>query len=82
MRRCVPEAATHPRGNVFGHEASAGAIARIGTSETKVADLELAICVDEEVAGLEVTMEDICRVDVLQPPTLVSPHIARIIRRE
>ena len=43
--------------------ASTGAIS---TSETKVADLELTVGVDEEVARLEVTVQDVGGVDVLE----------------
>ena len=36
------------------------------SGEAKIADLEVAVGVDEDVGGLEVTMEDVCRVDILQ----------------
>lgn len=34
--------------------------------QPKVADLEFAVGVDEQVAGLEITVQDVCRVDVLE----------------
>ena len=55
------------RSDVLGH------VARIllrvhgeTPGKTKIADLELAVGVDEQVAGLEVTVEDVGRVDVLE----------------
>ena len=38
---------------------------RISPGKPKVTDLELAVSVDEEVPGLEVSVQDACRVDVL-----------------
>ena len=35
--------------------------------QPKVADLELAIGVDEQVSRLQITMKNICRVDILEP---------------
>ena len=37
------------------------------SGEAKIADLEVAVCVDEQVAGLEVAVQDVGRVDVLEP---------------
>jgi len=42
------------------------------TSETEVADLEIAVLVDENVAGLQVTMYDTSGVDVFQTTLLES----------
>ena len=60
LRRAVP-----PRRNVLGHEALLLLLVE-AASETKVADLELAVCVDEKVTGFEITVKDIRRVNVLQ----------------
>ena len=48
------------RGDVAGH------LGVLDAGETKVANLELAVCIDEEVAGLEVTVKHVRRVDILQ----------------
>lgn len=36
--------------------------------QAEVADLQVAVCVDEQVRGLQVTVQDVGGVDVLQPP--------------
>lgn len=38
----------------------------LNTGETKIADLKIAVLVDEDVAGLEITMNDTCRMNVFQ----------------
>lgn len=38
----------------------------LNTSETEIADLKIAVLVDEDVAGLEITMNDACRVNIFQ----------------
>ena len=53
--------------NILGHVASV--LLRIhgeASSKAKVANLELAVCVDEQVAWLEISMQNIGRVDILQ----------------
>lgn len=55
------------RGDVFRHVS--GVFFRIDgetSGETKVADLQFAICVDQQVTRLQVSMEDIGRVNILQ----------------
>jgi len=54
-----------PRRNILSH------IARIllrihgeAPGQTKIADLQLAIRIDEEIAGLEITMQHVGRMDV------------------
>lgn len=37
----------------------------IASCQTEIADLELAIRVDQQVSRFEITMDDVCRVDVL-----------------
>lgn len=38
----------------------------LDSRKAEVADLEIAVLVDEDVAGLEVTVDDACRVDIFQ----------------
>ena len=38
----------------------------LNTGETEVADLEVAVLVDEDIAGLEITVNDSCRVNIFQ----------------
>lgn len=38
----------------------------LNASKTEIADLEVTVLVDENVAGLEITMNDSCRVDIFQ----------------
>ena len=45
------------------------------TCETEVADLEIAVLVDEDVAGLEIAVHHTSRVDVFQPTLLESASI-------
>ena len=62
--RCTIPARRH----VFGHEA--GILIRVygeATSKTKIADLELAVGVHQEIAGLKISVEDVRRVYVFQP---------------
>lgn len=40
----------------------------LNSGKTEIANLEIAVLVDEDVAGLEITMDDTGRVDVLQTP--------------
>ena len=62
-----------PGGNVFSHEALVGTSLGTGPSprrvpscKTEVADLEFAVGVNQEVARLEVTMNNVSRVNVLE----------------
>lgn len=68
--RAVPSSS-----DIFGHEAlvsgglggwCSSASGSVSTSQTKVANLQLAIGVDQQVAGLQVSVQDIGRVDVLR----------------
>ena len=62
LGRSVP-----PSGNVFGHVSCVLLwVHGEAPGQAKVADLELAVGVDEQVAGLEIAVEDVGRVDVLQ----------------
>ena len=39
-----------------------------GSRQTEVADLEVAVGVEQQIGGLQVSVQHICGVDVLQPP--------------
>lgn len=47
-------------GDVSGH------LGVLDTRETEVADLQIAVLVDKDVAGLEITVDDTSRVDIFQ----------------
>jgi hypothetical protein len=49
------------------------------TGETKVADLEIAVLIDEDVARLQVTVDDTSRVDVFQATLLRSAIVSQIV---
>lgn len=53
-------------GDVSSHERI------LDTSQTKVADLEIAVLVNENVAGLQITMNDSSRVDKLEGTLLIE----------
>lgn len=62
LRGTVP-----PRGHVLGHVASILlGVDGEATSQAKIADLELAIGVNEKVTGLQVTVQHVGRMDVLE----------------
>lgn len=48
------------RGDISGH------LRILNTGQTEVADLQIAVLVDEDVAGLEITVDDAGGVDILQ----------------
>lgn len=62
LRGTVPS-----RGYVFRH--ISGVLLRVDretTGQTEITNLELAVCVDQQVSGFQITMQDVCGVDVLQ----------------
>lgn len=62
LGRTVPS-----RGDVFGHVTGILLwVDREASSQTKVANLELAVCIDQQVSGLEITVQHVGRVDVLE----------------
>lgn len=62
LRRTVPSSC-----DVFGHVACILLrIDRETTSQAKVTNLELAVGIDQQVTGFEITVQDIGRVDVLE----------------
>ena len=50
--------------------------------EAKVTNLEIASCVQQQVTGLQVTMEDIGRVDVLEAPENLVEKVANVVITE
>ena len=54
------------RRDIVGPEDGRRHVVERGAREPKVADLELAVGVGEDVFGLEVAVEDLCAVDVLE----------------
>ena len=58
----------------------AGHLGVLNTGETKVADLEVAVLVDEDVGGFEVAVHNTCRVDIFEATLLVLASAA--VRRE
>ena len=63
LRSSVPSCS-----NVLGLEASSDVVGLVAeaTGKTKVANLQLTVGVDEQVAGLEIAVQDVGRVDVLE----------------
>ena len=62
LGRTVP-----PCSDILGHVTGVlVGVNRKATGEAKVGNLELAVCVDEQVARFEVTVENVGRVDVLE----------------
>lgn len=58
-------------GNVFGHEAGSSLAVHVGihletSRESKIANLEFAVGIDEQVARFEVAMEYVSRVNVFE----------------
>lgn len=50
----------------------------LNTSETEIADLEIAVLVDKNVAGLEITMNNPCGVNIFQ--STLEMILARVFR--
>lgn len=61
-----------PSGYIFGHEALVACCSRstpaggVASSKTEIADLEFTIGIDEKISGFEISVKDVCRMDVLQ----------------
>ena len=59
------------RGDISGH------LGILDTRESEIANLQVAVLVYENVAGLEISVDDSCRVDIFQTPLgskLALPH--------
>ena len=55
------------RGNIFRHVTSILlGVNRKAPRETEVADLKFAVGINEQVTGLQVSVEDVCGVDIFQ----------------
>lgn len=54
------------RSSVVSRRDIAGHLGVLNTGQTEVANLQIAILVDQNVAGLQVTVDNASRVDVLQ----------------
>ena len=62
LRSTVPSCS-----DVFGHVASILLrVDRETSGQTKVTDLKLAVGIDQQVSGLQITMQHVSRVDILQ----------------
>ncbi len=56
------------RSSVVSRRDISGHLRILNTGETEVADLEIAVLIDEDVARLEIAMDDTCRMDILETP--------------
>lgn len=57
-----------PSGNILGHVPSILLrIRRESSCKTEVADFEFTIGINEQIPWLQISMQDICRMDVFQP---------------
>ena len=69
-------------GNVFRHEARVVLLRRCRAGQTKIANLEIAVGIQQEVGGLQVAMEHVGRVHRFQSAQrLVDEVLAVVIRK-
>lgn len=55
-------------GDILGHISSILLwVHRKASSQTKIADLQLTVCIDEQISGFQVAVENVGRVNVLEP---------------
>jgi len=54
------------RGSVVSRRDISGHLGILNTGQTEVADLQIAVLVDQDVTGFEVAMDNTCGVDILQ----------------
>ena len=54
-------------GSVVSRRDIASHLGVLNTGQTEVADLQIAVLVDQDVAGLEIAMDNACGVDILEP---------------
>ena len=77
--------AVPPRGNVFRHEARfrAGWFGSLdGSGKAKVADFEVAIGIEEEIRGFEITVDDISGMECLESSEgLIDKVLGMIVRK-
>jgi len=55
------------RGSVVSRRNIASHLGVLNTGQTEVADLQIAVLIDQDVAGLEIAMDNACGVDILEP---------------
>jgi hypothetical protein len=60
------------RGSVVSRGDIASHLRILDTGQTEVTDLQIAVLVDQDVAGLEITMDNTCRVDILESPLFLD----------
>jgi hypothetical protein len=60
------------RGSVVSRRDIAGHLGILDTGQTEVADLQIAILVDQDVAGLEIAVDNACGVDILESPLFLD----------
>jgi len=60
------------RRSVISRRDISGHLGILQTGKTEVADLEIAVLVYEDIAGLEITMDDTCGVDIFE--TALKPN--------
>ena len=70
------------RGHIFSEETCVIMFRVRHPREAKVTNLEIASCVQQQVTGLQVTMEDIGRVDILEAPENLVEKVANVVITE
>ena len=60
------------RGSVVSRRDITGHLGILNTGQTEVADLQIAVLVDQDVAGLEIAMDNACGVDILESPLFLD----------
>mmetsp|Transcript_73848 Transcript_73848/g.225858 ORF Transcript_73848/g.225858 Transcript_73848/m.225858 type:complete len:298 (-) Transcript_73848:290-1183(-) len=70
-----------PRADVLRHRAHPALVGEAHARQAEVADLQVAIAVDEQIARLQVPVDDLRRVHVLHAPQdLVQEELAVVVR--
>ena len=64
--------------SVISRRDVSGHLRILDTGKTEIADFEIAILIDENIAGLEITMNNTCRVDIFET-TLASVSCALMV---
>ena len=60
------------RRSIVSRRDISGHLGILNTSQTEVADLQIAVFVDQDVAGFEVAMDNTRRVDILESPLFLD----------
>ena len=74
--------AVPPRGHVLRQEARVVVLGVRHPRQPEVADLEVAGGVEQQVAGLQISVENVSGVDVLQPPQYLVEEVADVVVAE